>query len=341
MTLANTNFRGRPLWQSLNSIALLLLILPKYVFPGRPWRCATSILRSTLAILAVASSCLATPAQQTASFQNAGLTLHYTIAGKGTPVVILSGGPGMDAAYMQPVADIVARHNTAILLDQRGTTGSMPATLDATTITPELYLSDLEALRISLGYKQWIVLGHSAGALTAMRYAIEHPDHTQALILLGTVPPRSATLGRMMDNVSVRLSPEVQKQVAAIDSTHQSPDAKMAAEIRLLFAADFYDRDAAAKFALTMTPETCHALTTQLLQNANPSFDLTNGLAKLHIPTLIVQGRQDPLDPEMASETRDAIPSAKLIILERAGHFSWLDSPTAFTSALQPFLAAQ
>jgi len=284
---------------------------------------------------------LATAAQQTASFQNAGLTLHYTIAGKGTPVVILSGGPGMDAAYMQPVADVIATHNTAILLDQRGTTGSMPATLDATTISPELYLSDLEALRTSLGYKQWIVLGHSAGALTAMRYAIDHPDHTQALILLGTVPPRSAGLSRMMDNVAVRLTPETMQQVATIDATNDSPDAKMAAGVRIFFAADFYDRAAAAKFALTMTPETCHALTSSLLQKAMPTFDLTPGLAKLHIPTLIVQGRQDPLDPEMASEARDAIPNAKLIILERAGHFSWLDNPKDFNATLEPFLATQ
>jgi len=284
---------------------------------------------------------LAAAAQQTASFQNAGLTLHYTIAGKGTPVVILSGGPGMDAAYMQPVADIIATHNTAILLDQRGTTGSMPATLDATTISPELYLSDLEALRTSLGYKQWIVLGHSAGALTAMRYAIDHPDHTQALILLGTVPPRSAGLSRMMDNVAVRLTPETMQQVATIDATNDSPDAKMAAGVRIFFAADFYDRAAAAKFALTMTPETCHALTSSLLQKAMPTFDLTPGLAKLHIPTLIVQGRQDPLDPEMASEARDAIPNAKLIILERAGHFSWLDNPKDFNATLEPFLATQ
>ena len=284
---------------------------------------------------------LAAAAQQTASFQNAGLTLHYTIAGKGTPVVILSGGPGMDATYMQPVANFIAMHNTAILLDQRGTTGSMPATLDATTISPELYLSDLEALRTSLGYKQWIVLGHSAGALTAMRYAIDHPDHTQALILLGTVPPRSAGLSRMMDNVAVRLTPETMQQVATIDATNDSPDAKMAAGVRIFFAADFYDRAAAAKFALTMTPETCHALTSSLLQKAMPTFDLTPGLAKLHIPTLIVQGRQDPLDPEMASEARDAIPNAKLIILERAGHFSWLDNPKDFNATLEPFLATQ
>lgn len=275
------------------------------------------------------------------SFQNAGLTLHYTIAGKGTPVVILSGGPGMDAAYMQPVADIVARHNTAILLDQRGTTGSMPAKLDASTLSPALLLSDLEALRTSLGYEKWMLLGHSAGSLTAMRYAIEHPERVQALLLLGVVPPKSDGLGRMMDNVAPRMTPEMMKQLAELEAGKDASDAKMAAEIRIYFAADFYDRAAAQRFNATMTPETCHAATSELLEKAMPTFDLTPGLAKLHIPTIIVQGRQDPLDPQMASETRDAIPGAKLVVLERAGHFSWLENTKAFTDAVEGFLAAQ
>ncbi len=42
----------------------------------------------------------------------------------------------------------------------------------------------------------------------------------------------------------------------------------------------------------------------------------------------------------MASETRDAIPNAKLVILERAGHFSWLEAPAAFTKAIDDFTAS-
>jgi len=296
---------------------------------------APTSLRFALILFATLS---AQAQQHTASFQNAGLTLHYTIEGTGTPVVILSGGPGMDAAYMQPVADILARHHTAILLDQRGTTGSMPPTIDATTVTPALYLSDLEALRLALGYKQWILLGHSAGSLTAMRYAIDHPAQTQALILVGVVPPTSSGLGRMMDNLAPRLTPEATQQLRSINTDATlSDDAKMAAAMRIMFPTYFYDRTAAAKFALTMTPSATHAATANVLQTAMPNYYLTPALAKLHIPTLILQGRQDPLDPEMASEARDAIPNTKLIILERAGHFSWLEAPAPFTKALDDF----
>ena len=288
------------------------------------------------ATCALLFAALATHAQ---TFTNAGLTLHYTTQGKGSPVVLLSGGPGMDAAYMQPVADILARDHTAILLSQRGTTGSMPAVSDATTITPELYLSDLEALRTALGYKQWIVLGHSAGSTTAMAYAIAHPDHVAALVLLGAVPPSSAGLGRMEDNLKPRFTPDDLKQIAALEADKTlTTDARMLAENNIYFAADFYDRALVPQFLATQKPGSFHLKTVMLLMKAMPSFDYTAGLAKLHIPTLIVQGRQDPIDPEMAAEVRDAIPGAKLVIVERAGHFSWIENPKAFTAALDEFL---
>jgi proline iminopeptidase len=292
----------------------------------------------SLIFVAAAGASAQAPAFVTGTFQNAGLTLHYTMAGQGSPVVLLSGGPGMDAAYMQPVAEIVAAHHTAILLDQRGTTGSMPVPLDATTLTPDLLIADLEALRTSLKLEKWTVLGHSAGALEAMRYVTLHADRLTALVLVGTVPPTSSELNAMNDNVSVRLSPDTMKKMAAISEGKLTPDEKMAASLRLFFPADFFDQAAAAKFVLTMTPATCHAATSTILQTEMPTYDLRPQLAQVHVPTLVLQGRQDPLDPAMAAETRDAIPAAKLVLIERAGHFSWLDNPGEFEEKLNSFL---
>jgi len=80
----------------------------------------------SLAIVSCLSGqALAAPTQDT--FESAGLVLHYQISGQGSPVVILAGGPGFGASYMQPVVAIVARNHTAILLEQRGTGRSVPA----------------------------------------------------------------------------------------------------------------------------------------------------------------------------------------------------------------------
>lgn len=266
------------------------------------WKFTTAVLFSLTSAFSFA--------QTTGSFTNAGLTLHYTTQGKGAPVVLLSGGPGMDAAYMQPVADIVARDHTAILLDQRGTTGSMPATLDASTLSPELMLADLEALRTALGYKQWIVLGHSAGSMTAMNYAIAHPECVKALVLVGAIPPKSKGLGRMMDNAMPRMAPDAMQKLSAIEADKTlSADAKGTAESNLFFAVDFYDRAAAAKFVATQTVGTFHTLTADLLQKATPTFDLTPGLAKLHIPTLILQAARTLSTPKWLRKSATPFPA--------------------------------
>ncbi len=50
-----------------------------------------------------------------------GVTLHYKTFGQGTPVLILSGNPGVTADYMLPVASELGKTNQAILLHPRGT----------------------------------------------------------------------------------------------------------------------------------------------------------------------------------------------------------------------------
>jgi pimeloyl-ACP methyl ester carboxylesterase len=52
---------------------------------------------------------------------------------------------------------------------------------------------------------------------------------------------------------------------------------------------------------------------------------------------LIIHGRQDPLPA--GEELHAAIPGSKLIWIEKAGHFSWIEQPAAFRQALEPFLA--
>jgi pimeloyl-ACP methyl ester carboxylesterase len=80
---------------------------------------------------------------------SAGLAVHYSISGKGSPVVLLAGGPGFDPDYLKPVGAMLAAGHTVILIEQRGTGHSVPPTSDATTINEGLLVSDLSAERIA------------------------------------------------------------------------------------------------------------------------------------------------------------------------------------------------
>ena len=276
-------------------------------------------------------------------FQNAGLTLHYSVIGKGSPVVVLAGGPGFDAKYMNPVCEMLAPTHQVILLQQRGTGDSTPAKEDATTVNEDLVVADVEALRQKLGADRISVLGHSFGTFTAMRYAIAHPDRVASLVLLGTLPPRSAdnTSDQVMAS---RLPPKVLKRLGEIDAAwpKASPSErdKLGREVATLtLPGALADPKKTSEILAAFSSVQTNGETTHLLNRATDNYDLKDQLAKLHLPVLIVQGREDFLDVKTAEKTRDAIPGAKLVVLEKCGHFAWIEAPAALQAAVIPFLA--
>ena len=292
------------------------------------------------------STCLAeNPAQaREGMFSNSGLTIHYTIQGRGDPIVLISGGPGQVATYMKPLATMLSANHTAILIEQRGTGRSIPVVINSASISNDLLIADLEALRVALGFKRWTLLGHSFGTFTAMRYATYHPAQTQALILLATSPPRSID-DHFFDNVSSRMPPLAQARLAEITQLKKSANAeqlkKLSLEEKSIGVAPFFFdvKNAESLLVLPDDPPSRNEVFL-LLWKDYQHFDLVDTFKVLHIPTLIVQGRQDPLDLEMAGRTRDAIPGAKLVILERCGHFAWLEQPDRLRQTLLTFLSS-
>lgn len=65
-------------------------------------------------------------------------------------------------------------------------------------------------------------------------------------------------------------------------------------------------------------------------------LDIREGLEKLEAPVLVIHGRQDPL--ESAEEVHASFPGSKLVMIDGAGHFPWLEKPDAFYEALGMFL---
>jgi pimeloyl-ACP methyl ester carboxylesterase len=69
-------------------------------------------------------------------------------------------------------------------------------------------------------------------------------------------------------------------------------------------------------------------------------FDVMERIAMLRVPTLVVAGRDDQLTPLKYSEfLARAIPGARLVIAERAGHYVHLEQPDVVNGAIRDFLA--
>jgi pimeloyl-ACP methyl ester carboxylesterase len=64
-------------------------------------------------------------------------------------------------------------------------------------------------------------------------------------------------------------------------------------------------------------------------------------LSSIRAPTLLVWGGRDPLvPPRLAEEYARAIPDARLVVVDGAGHVPMADRPDEFARALLEFVSA-
>ena len=112
-----------------------------------------------------------------------GARLWVESEGKGTPLLLIAGGPGMAHDYFHPYFSTLASTHQVIYFDALGRGRS-----DRARKTAEYTLSrdveELEALRKALGLTNMDIVGHSYGTLVAQAYALKYPQAVRRLVLI-------------------------------------------------------------------------------------------------------------------------------------------------------------
>ncbi|WP_038473517.1 alpha/beta fold hydrolase [Fimbriimonas ginsengisoli] len=271
-----------------------------------------------------------------------GFDLYYRTEGNGTPVVLVSGGPGFDVDYMKEVGGFLPGDYQRIYLEQRGTGRSMPPSLSAETVNVKLWVEDLEALRVALKQERLFLVAHSGGGLLAQAYASAHPDRVDRMILIGPGGPTLEFASWLLDNLAARQTPEDQRLMAywnAAESHGVDHEKAMLERVRVTTAAYFFDRAKGLAWAAAIPEGSFHARMNELVfADLAKGYDARPGLRKLQCPVLIVQGHQDPIGDLTALEIHNTIPGSQLTFLGQCGHYPWVERPDAFRKVVTEFL---
>ena len=273
-----------------------------------------------------------------------GGELFYQTVGSGEPVVVIHGGPGLDHSYLRPWFGPLAETRQAIFYDQRGV-GKSDAALDTASISMERYLTDIDRIREKVAKRdRFVLLAHSWGSIPALLYAIERPERLAGLVLVTPVEPGSRFRERTEANQLARRDPA---DLAAIDSiTETTAFARRdTAALSRLFFHMYRGAFADAAVADSLLAIPLHERTArQGVQVATAlmlplqGLDFWDRLAEVDVPTLIVHGAEDPTPAEVVRELDAALPDSRLVILESAGHFPFIEKPGPFWSAVGGFL---
>ena len=263
-----------------------------------------------------------------------GTVLHYDVIGRGTPVLLLSGGPGFSPDYLRPIADRLSGKYKFILLHQRGTGKST----DGSNMQMPKLVADVEALRKELGVEKLILAGHSFGGILSMMYAREHPNRIGALALIDSGGPTLKSVVKFNQNLESRFTDDEKARIKEWTARAKDEHAKAVLEItRAKTPAYFADRAKAKQLMDSLDEHSFRDTVFWAIVPQMMALDIRAGLEKVKAPVLVIHGKQDPL--ETAQEVHETFPGSRLEMLDDAGHFPWLEQPDRFYKVLDGFLA--
>lgn len=248
--------------------------------------------------------------------------LHYRFDGpEGAPVLLLANSLGTTHEMWRPQLATFAEEFRVLRYDSRGHGRS--------AVTPGPYTVDrlgrdalglLDALAVGRAH----VCGLSLGGMVGQWLAINAPTRVDRLVLCNT----AAFMGG---------DPAVWAQrIAAVEAGGMA--AVVPGVVDRWLTKPFQEREPAAtaevRDMLLAADPRGYAATAAAVRD----MDLRAGLARITAPTLVIAGRHDAATPpEAAQAIADAIPGARLTLLD-AAHLSNVEAAGAFTAAVMAFL---
>jgi pimeloyl-ACP methyl ester carboxylesterase len=115
-----------------------------------------------------------------------GLRMHCLRAGEGPLLVLLHGWPQTSYCWRHLIGPLSAGY-TVVAPDLRGygRTDKPPGGFDKRTMA-----GDVRGLMRLLGFQRATVIGHDRGARIAHRWALDHPDEIERLVVMDIIPTR-------------------------------------------------------------------------------------------------------------------------------------------------------
>ena len=272
--------------------------------------------------------------------------LFYQRFGKGDPILVVHGGPGLDQGYLLPQMLELAKDHEVIFYDQRGSGRSLEASIDLKYIRSDQFAKDLETLRLKLGLKKVALIGHSWGGFLSMSYAIKYTANVSSLILVGSVPADykgqkafADEFNKRMHSIKHKIDPLFNQKTLSALSKEQINDA-----YRDLFSVYFEKPSNIQKLTLDMSKKSAiggFKVLSLMLKTSyfTPDCNLIPALRRLTVPTLIIHGNQDIIPIDTAKTIHKVISGSKVVYLNDCGHFPYIEKPNEFFSSIRSFLS--
>jgi len=269
-------------------------------------------------------------------------------------VLLLHGGPGATHDYFEAFDSFLpAAGIEYYYYDQLGS-GRSDNPADSSLWDLNRFVDEVEQVRtaLELGPGNFVLLGHSWGGILAMEYALAHGDELKGLVISNMMSSAPAYTRYANDVLVPAMNQDDLAEIRAIEARNDYANPRYTELLERSYYADHIVR---------MRPEEVPEPVSYAFSNINhdlyltmqgPSemgmadeasladWDRTNDLESITVPTLVLGGRHDTMDPSFLEMMATRIPRGSCYICENGSHMAMYDDQEAYFKALLDFLSS-
>ncbi len=265
-------------------------------------------------------------------------------------LLLLHGGPGATHEYFEAFDSFLPAAGVEYYYyDQLGSAYSDQPD-DPSLLEIDRYVDEVEQVRVALGLTRddFFLLGHSWGGVLAIEYALAHPEHLKGLVIsnmMASIPAYNAYAE------AVLMPPMDQAALAQIKELEASGRTTEPRYEELLMAHHY------VQHVLRMPAEQWPDPVVRAFAHINPAvyvpmqgpselgasgkllaWDRTADLPRIEVPTLVIGGQHDTMDPEHLRWMAGQLPHGTYLHCPEGSHMSMYDDQETYVRGLLDFL---
>jgi pimeloyl-ACP methyl ester carboxylesterase len=253
-----------------------------------------------------------------------GIRIPYVEQGNddGVPVILLHGYTDSWRSF-EPVLPLLPRSIHGFAPTQRG---HGDADHPDAGYAPEDFAADIAAFMDRVGIESAVIAGHSMGGSIAQRFAIDYPERTLGLVLMGSIMTLRGNAGREqfwaadVSKLADPIAPEFAREFQLGTMAHPAPAAFL---------------DTVVQESLKVPARVWRAAFDGML-----NIDVSEDLRTISAPTLILWGDRDSVTPASEQDAlADAIEGSRIVVYPGIGHALHWDDPDRSAADIATFCA--
>lgn len=269
-----------------------------------------------------------------------GLSMHYLDSGPETAesgIIMLHGFGASTFSWREVTGDLSDRTRT-VAFDRPPfglTERPLPPFTGSNPYTPEANSEQLLGLMDYLGMERAVLIAHSAGAVPAIKAAVEHPERVDALVL---VAPAVYEARQAPGAVSALLRSPQMRRVGPL-AVRRIAGPGSDDFVRSAYGESFeVTAGVLAGYRLPLEARDWDRGLWELIA-APRAFSAADALDDVQVPTLVVAGHDDTFVPfENSRRVAESIIGARFVAYDETGHLPHEERPEQFVTDVVRFL---